>query len=211
MLTLIPQQSRATLGPYWVGQESVVRRLYNWAKGEAMLLAVAFSMKADMPSGPLALSTSSLFMRAKPSSGVTSWVGRSAQWYDSSVSGCSTVFQQLAKNVFSSDAFSVSSVTVWFSCWRAGIVSLFLLSSFSLPEISGIAHYLSKYSLFLILVRPTILFLSFLYCWKWASFNDLFAFMKRVLRLWRSWMMFFKPGKVTASFVDNDVECTLPW
>ena len=116
-----------------------------------------------------------------------------------------------SKKVFSSDAFSVSSVTVWFSCWRAGIVSLFLLSSFSLPEISGIAHYLSKYSLFLILVRPTILFLSFLYCWKWASFNDLFAFMKRVLRLWRSWMMFFKPGKVTASFVDNDVECTLPW
>ena len=32
-------------------------RLNNGAKGGAMLLAVAFSMKADMPSGPLALLT----------------------------------------------------------------------------------------------------------------------------------------------------------
>ena len=72
-----------------------------------MLLAVVFSMKADMPLGPLALLTSSLFMGAITSSGVTSWVGRSAnsEWLLRSVPATS-------KKVFSSDAFSVSSVTV---------------------------------------------------------------------------------------------------
>ena len=45
--------------------------LKSVANGRAMLLAVAFSMWADIQSGPLALLMSSLLMREKTSSGVT--------------------------------------------------------------------------------------------------------------------------------------------
>ena len=55
-----------------LGNFPVVReRLKSLANGEAMLLAVAFSMKVDMQSGPLALLTSSLLMRTKTSAGDT--------------------------------------------------------------------------------------------------------------------------------------------
>ena len=108
------------------GNFPVVReRLKSLAKGEAILLAVALSMKADMPSGPLALLVSRPLIRCNTSSGNTvapSYVDRPEQGYKSSVRGCSVEFQQLAKNAFSKSAFPLSSETIESLLCKAGIV-----------------------------------------------------------------------------------------
>ena len=45
-------------------------RVKSLASGKAILLAVALSMKAEIPSGPVALVVSRLLVRCKTSSGV---------------------------------------------------------------------------------------------------------------------------------------------
>ena len=84
-----------------------------------MLLAVAFSKTADIPSGPLALSVSRLMIRLKTSSADTkmssNW-DRPAVWCVSSSRDYSIIeFQQLAKKVFRISAFCLLSEIIWLS------------------------------------------------------------------------------------------------
>ena len=140
--------------------------LNNWANGEAMLLAVAFSMKADMPSGPLALLTSSLFIRETipalqhENHTVTEDTDKASLLNTFFASCWNTVEQPLTEESYHCADLPTHVVT------PEEVFALFLLSSFTVfqKSLELAITSLSKYSLFLILIRLTILFLSFLYC-----------------------------------------------
>ena len=67
------------------------------AKGEAILLAVALSMKADMPSGPLVLLVTRPLIRLLQEILLHPhmWIGQNKDIAKSSVRGCSAEFQRM--------------------------------------------------------------------------------------------------------------------